>query len=204
MAQGAKVISVDAIREFRAALASFCTEAMLALGEGQSDVQRTIGWITGDQHAHWQREHKKRMAKVAQAKSDLFRAQIQKPSTVTERKALDVAERRVEEAEQKIRMVKKWGTQLERDMLLFKGQCQQMSRVVEAEIPATIAWIDRMIVSIEAYLAVGSPGSDPGPPPPLSVDAPEAPATKTAGTPGDATDDEAATGDPTAEQERKP
>ena len=86
MSDQASVLSIDALKDFRAALIEFGEEAKLSLGEAQSDVQRTIWWIQHDQPANWQRELKKRSNKLNELKTDLSRAQLQGGSTVIERK----------------------------------------------------------------------------------------------------------------------
>ena len=45
MPEFARVTSIEALRQFKAALADFAEHAGLALSEAQSDVQRTIAWL---------------------------------------------------------------------------------------------------------------------------------------------------------------
>jgi hypothetical protein len=161
MSSFARVISLDVLREFKGALQEFAEQAGLALSEATSDVQRTIWWLQHDQLAHWQRELKKRNEKLAQARSDLHRAQLAsndtRTSAVVERKAVAKWERAVDEAEQKIRNVKKWHQMLEREMMLFKAQLGQVSGAVAGDIPVAVGRMDKMIRSLEAYLSIAAP-----------------------------------------------
>src|SRR5688572_9771054 len=151
MAEGARVTSIDALREFKAALADFAEQAGLALSEAQSDVQRTIWWISNDRHAHWQREIRKRTDKLNQAKAELFKKQLEsndtRTSAVVERKNVTKAQAALNEAEEKLRCVKKWSFALERELMLFRAGCGQVSGAVAGELPAAIGRMDKMINS---------------------------------------------------------
>lgn len=165
MSQFARVISIDILRDFKAALTEFAEQAGVALSEAQSDVQRTIFWLQHEQQAHWQREIKKRNEKLAQAKAELNKKQIAtndvRTSAVLERKMVTAAQNRLDEAEEKLRRVKKWSQLLEREFLLFKAQCQQVSGAVQADIPAAVVRMNKMISSLEAYVALQAPPSGP-------------------------------------------
>lgn len=190
----AKVISIDALREFRAALIDFADTGRGALGEAISDVQRTAWWIEHDMRDHWQRELKSRQNKLSEAKTDLARAQMQQKSDVIERKAVLAATRRVEEAEDKLRAIKRWVVAMEREKMLFRGQCAQMSGSIDGELPKTIAWMERMIDSLQQYVSLQAPQTaPPAEPPPRITDiappelpvpgaaSPQPPAEKTTG-----------------------
>jgi hypothetical protein len=163
MSQFARVTSIDALRDFRAALLEFSETGRSALGEAQSDVQRTVWWVQHEIKEHWQRELKQRSNKLAEARTDLSRAQMQKKSDVMERKAVQLAVRRVEESEEKLRQIKKWNTEFERQQLLFRGQCSQLSGTLDGELPKIVAWMERMIERLQQYVALQAPLTAPPP-----------------------------------------
>jgi hypothetical protein len=152
MSEAANVKSVDAIREFRAAVIEFAQTASTSLGESQSDVQRTIWWLQQDRLAHWQRELKNRNKKLAEARSALEQKEIQKVSTVLEKRQVALWQTRVAEAEDKLVKIKRWVRELERELIRFKAQCQRLGRTLDGEVPQVIARIDRMLGSLEAYV----------------------------------------------------
>ena len=76
MRQAANVSSIHALKDFKRALSSFATVINTALGEAQSDLQRTTWWVQQNQSTHWKVQKRKRTAQLAQAKSELFRAQV--------------------------------------------------------------------------------------------------------------------------------
>ena len=161
MSQFARVTSLDALRNFKAAIAEFAEQAGQALSEAQSDVQRTVWWIQHDQPAHWQREIKKRTEKLNLAKTELFRKQLEsndtRTSAVVERKAVAKAQAALDEADEKLRRVKKWAIALEREFMLFKAGCSQVSTAIAGDLPAAMGRMDKMIDSLEAYVRLTAP-----------------------------------------------
>jgi hypothetical protein len=175
MAEFARVTSLDALRHFKAALADFGEQVGLALSEAQSDVQRTVSWLSNDRAMHWQRELKKRQEKLVLAKSELFRKQLEsndtRTSAVVERKNVAKAERLVEEAEEKLKSVKKWRTVLERELMLFRAQCAQVAAVSQSDVPITIGRMEKMLAALEAYISIAAPSSGaPGAPSEMRVE----------------------------------
>jgi len=159
MAEFARVTSIEALRNFKGALADFAEQVGLALSEAQSDVQRTVAWLSNDRLMHWQREFKKRQEKMESNDT--------RTSAVVERKNVAKAERLVEEAEEKLKNVKKWRTVLERELMLFRAQCAQVAAVSQSDVPITIGRLEKMITSLEAYISIIAPSSGaprmPGP-----------------------------------------
>jgi len=160
MSDKASVLSIDALKEFRAALIEFGEETKLGLGEAQSDVQRTTWWVKHDQPANWQRELKKRSNKLNELKTDLSRVQMQGGSTVIERKKVMQAQAAVEEAEEKLRRIKQWSINLEKEMMIFKGQCNSLAGVIDGELPKVIARMERMIDKLHEYVSLKAPTVD--------------------------------------------
>ena len=101
--------------------------------------------------------------KLAEARTDLARAQMQKKSDVMERKAVQRAVQMVEEAEEKLRQIKKWSTEIERQQMIFRGQCSQLSTSIDGELPKVNAWMERMIDSLQQYVALQAPLTAPPP-----------------------------------------
>ncbi len=52
MRQAARVSSINALKDFKRALGSFATVINTALGEAQSDLQRTTWWVQQDRVTH--------------------------------------------------------------------------------------------------------------------------------------------------------
>lgn len=188
MKRTANVRSVEALTRFKAAMHEFADTAQLGLSEAHSGVQRTMSWLQQEQARHWQIQVRKRAEKVAQAKAELQRAQISSAENrsrcVEERKALEKAQRQLEEAEEKIKRVRYWCRTLERESHQFRGQTQHLATALERELPKNVARLERMIDSLEAYVKLAPPPTDPirsdetgttGTPPPHEVTGEENP-----------------------------
>ena len=164
MRQAARVSSINALKDFKRALGSFATVINTAIGEAQSDLQRTTWWVQQDRLTHWQVQKRKRTTQLAQAKSELFRAQVASPdqrvSATLERKAVDQAQQRLDEAETKLANIKRWSRLLEREIILYKGHCQQLARAIDGEVPAALLRLDKMVGALEKYVRIAVPNTD--------------------------------------------
>ncbi len=161
--QGAKLISVGAIADFKVALVKFGEQAKVGLIEANSEMQRTMNRLNGELLAHWRHEEKRWARKTAEAKSELYRAQLasrdERPSVILERKAFEAAKHRLEEAQRKIQRIRYWSQMIEKEAMLCRGQLQQLDRILDAELPRVGAQLDRMMQAIEKYLKTRAPMS---------------------------------------------
>ncbi|MHC5001991.1 MAG: hypothetical protein ACYTJ0_02610 [Planctomycetota bacterium] len=166
MAEAARVTSLEALRRFRASFAAFGDEARLALGNAESDVQRAMAWVQ-ERSVHWQHEIRRRERKLAEAKSELYRAETgsrdERPSCVLERRAVARATQLVEEARTKLERCRSWLRSFDRDYMLFKGQLQPLATHVERDVPKGVARLGVMIEKLEAYVRLAPPTSGAGP-----------------------------------------
>jgi len=169
MRRSANVRSLDAVQSTKAALVEFREVVASALTEAQSEIQRTLWWIQHDRAAHWRREVKRRTEQLAQAKSELYRAQLAamdpRAACVEQRKLVQQAEQRLAEAHEKIRLVKHWARVIDREMLLFRGQCQEVSRMIEVEIPQGEARLGQLLHRLHEYVDILPPDSRESPRP---------------------------------------
>ncbi len=174
MADSAKVSSLDAIRDFKVAVVGFAEEATVALSEATSDAQRGVWYITNECKSHWQRELKKRTEKLNQAKAELFKKQMEtndtRTSAVVERKHVARCEAAVTQAEEKLRAIKRWTTELERQFMIFKAGVQGISNIVAGDLPNAAARMQRMILALEKYIQLQAPAGTSRAPSPESLD----------------------------------
>ena len=166
MGEFVRVDSVDKLKEFRVALCAFTQTASTALDEARSEVHRTIIWLKQDRYGYWKKQVSHCTERFAKARQELRRKKDIETSPlggtysfIDERKALAAAQRALEQAEQKFKQVQHWIIQLEQESHTFKGLIQGLAGVVEVEIPNARAQMDRMIDSLEAYVALRPPSS---------------------------------------------
>lgn len=160
MAGQARLISVDALLAAKATVQRFIDEASAALGEAEADAQRTLQWLRYDQVAHWQSQVRQRHDAVEMAKAELRRKQLtaipEGPTAVDERRAVERAKKREDDARARVEHVRRWLIQLEREHTLFKGSAQGLADAIARDLPAALVRLDRMIASVLAYAATAS------------------------------------------------
>jgi phage-related minor tail protein len=163
MSQFARVESVDALRQFKEALAKFSDAARSALTDADGELQRVLNWVQNEQATYWKAQVQKRHQAVMHARDavrqkQLFRTELQgKDSAAEEKKALSIAQRALDEAEQKVVATRQWGQKLAQDIIIYRGLSQRMSNQAEIRIPEARARLDRMIAALDAYLALEAP-----------------------------------------------
>jgi hypothetical protein len=156
---GANVKSIDAITRFKATIGSARDDLARALAEADSDIDRAQLWIEREAPAYWKRQLTLRAEEVTVCKSALYRKQVtvsakdSKPSVVDEKKALQRAQARLAEAEDKAKACKRWATTFQREAILFKGTMSAMQTVVERDLPMAIALMNRMAEALARYAA---------------------------------------------------
>jgi hypothetical protein len=158
MSGSAKISSVDALRALRVSLCKFAEVAAGALEEAEGEIDRTAQWLKQEQQPYYKTQTRKCSEQLARAKLELKSKQeyMKSPvggqySFVDEKKAVAVAQRRLEEAQQKFEAGKRWIPQIERESYNFKGMVQGLAGALELEIPNARARIDGMIESLQAY-----------------------------------------------------
>ena len=164
MSTGAHVDSVDALKTFRVALVKFAEEANVALATAESELQRTAGWLERDQLSFWQMQIRKRQEILGRAQEALRMKKLfpdasgRMPTPVEEEKAVRRAKALLEEAEQKLANTKRWSRALQREIMNYKGGVARLSTWVGSEVPVALSRLDRMVTSLEAYVALRAPG----------------------------------------------
>jgi len=166
MARIARVESVEALKHLRAALVKFAYEVRSALGSAETTVSRARSWVDDEQKNYWQQQKRQRHDALQKAMEALRAKELyQRPdgtrqSADEEEKAVKIAERRLEEAEEKLKFVRHWSTYLEREQQLFRGQINGLATAGESDVPRAAADLERMIISLETYLAEAAVSAD--------------------------------------------
>jgi hypothetical protein len=168
MSQGANVRSVDAIRDFKLALINFAEEAQNALGSVEMEIRQIRNWLLRDQLTFWQSQIKRSQERVSMARADLFRRKISQSnsdaiSDTEQKEAVREAERRLREAEEKVITIKKWIPILEHALSEYRSQSQPLGDRLSGRFAATLNLLERMLDTLDAYLAMAPPTA-PAPP----------------------------------------
>ncbi len=160
----ARIDSFTALSEFRASLATFASIAANALDEAGTDIQRTIQWLREDRYRHWKSQVEARTSQYTRAKLALKQREVldraiagTRSGCVEERRAVQIAERRLRDAENKFRLVRVYGRQIEKESLEYKGAIHGLISAIEVDIPNACASLDHMVNSLEQYVALAPP-----------------------------------------------
>lgn len=155
----ASVHSIPMLREFRAALATFASDAKESQSVNDMTVKRGLEWFQNDLLKFWQTEIRKREDAVTNAKAEYERCRMQSfggkaPDCTDQKVALKKAQIRLEVAQEKLKAVKKWSRVLDEENEEYRGQSQALSDMMAGDMPKAIAELDRLLAALEAYLGV--------------------------------------------------
>src|SRR5262245_23175688 len=127
----ANVTSIDALRNVKAALARFCADVDSALVAMELEARRPVEWIEGDRARYWPQQARRASDLVQEARQALQRCEIRigsedRPSCYDEKKALEKAKRRLQLAEDKARIVSRWGSEMQKATEDFATQVARL------------------------------------------------------------------------------
>ena len=173
MSNRAKVSSVEAIEAFRNSLIIFLSKARPSLEEVNSDVARTRSWVENEQRLRWEHEMRRRKKNLDEAQSAFFSAQMSqlREPTVAERMAVSKAKIALEEAEVKLRVIKRWNRELGSQLEPLARQLEHLHTVLSGELPHSIAYLSKVVGTLQDYTGVGATRKDAteATPPPAEV-----------------------------------
>lgn len=156
----ARVNSIQALREFRSALAVFADECRSALESASSELNGRSLRISSDLPRQWQSEQRKNEELVVRCRIALEHAKSMADmgkSSVDERRALQRAKDNVENARTKLANTRRWSRELEKEISTYRGQTEPLARLVEASVPRAMQRLERMARELEKYTTVAPP-----------------------------------------------
>lgn len=153
MSDQVKVSSIDALETFRADLIQYISKARVALEDMEGDVRRTQTWLDTDRTQHWARQFKHWTKNLHQAEQELYSANLTSPnaSNAFQKMAVLKARRKVEEAEEKMRIVKKWRQTFETRSTPLLRQLDPMFHLVGQHLPKGVYSLGESIKALQAY-----------------------------------------------------
>jgi hypothetical protein len=159
MAEQAKITSVEAIEQFRAAMILFLSQARPAIEEISGEIVRAKNWLQHDQRRFWENELRVRGRKLEEAKGELFNARLSsfQESTSLQQMAVQRWQRAAREAEEKMAVLKKWNRELENRSGPLVKQAEQFQTFLTIEMPKAIAYLAQAVKTLEAYAGVSAP-----------------------------------------------
>ena len=166
MGQSANVTSVDAIRQFAAAVIAFQEEARLCLTMLDSQLRQILFWLERDRPGFWKREIENCLRDIADARVRLHQCRMRRmgdfrPSCIEEVKDLEAAQKAMEFGQKQIPNVKRWNIEAAHEGNEYHGRAAQLVQSLEREIPRLLAILAFTIDRLDAYAAVTTPSGAP-------------------------------------------
>src|SRR6516225_477158 len=161
MPERAHVTSVEAIEAFRANLIVYLSKARPALEEVSADVLRVRLWIENDQRTRWEAELRKRTKELEQAMQELFSARISNLSEATAAQQLAVhrAKRSLDEATEKLRVLKRWTRDFDGVVQQLVKQIEKLHTVFTHDMVQALAYLAATITTLSEYAEIAPPSA---------------------------------------------
>jgi hypothetical protein len=161
MSESARVDSIDALKQLRAKLCEFGVDALESLAAVEMELRHTEAWLS-ERLKYWLREVRDRGEDVSRAKASFVRhrwgSKDGKGVGTTEvEMELKKAKHRLEEAEAKAELTRRWIRELPRAVHEYEGPARQLMGYLEADLKQDLAMLDRMSTALEAYVALTPP-----------------------------------------------
>ena len=163
MAGEAQITSVEALENFRAQLIVYLGQVRPVMEEVANEMARSRLWLQHDQRMLWSQELRRRERQLEEAKQELFNATISSLSTGTAallQMTVQRAQRAVQEAEAKLKLLKRWDNELESRSAPLMKQIEQLQGFLATDMTRAIAYLDQVLRALDAYRNVAAPRSD--------------------------------------------
>jgi hypothetical protein len=167
MAQSAKVLSVQALKDFKLSLINFVEESRNALSGVDMELKRMRDWLERDQLSYWQMQVKRRHEAMMMARTELHRRKISQQgsdavSDTEQKEALREAQRRLHKAEEKVELVKKLIPIFHHAMAEYISRATPLADHLSGGVDKSLGSLEKMIGALEAYLATAPPSTPLG------------------------------------------
>jgi hypothetical protein len=161
MASQVKVTSVDALAQFRSSAIIFMTRARRAMDMAGDEVKRTRQWIQTDQRMHWEGQLKQRRRRLDQANGELLSASLSEfnDSASMQKQAVRKAKRDLDEAEEKLRNLKKWSQNFDHYADPMIRRIDNFRQFLDHVMPNAIAYLEQAQHTLESYAEIRAPGA---------------------------------------------
>jgi hypothetical protein len=161
MAEKAQITSVEAIESFRAQLIVFLGQARPVLDEVANEMSRMRLWLQNDQRMFWEQELRRRARRLEEAKQELFNATVSSLQTGTAallQMTVQRSRRAVDEAEAKLKFLKRWDAELDNRSSPLMKQTEQLQGFLATDMARAVAYLDQVLKALDAYHNVSLTG----------------------------------------------
>lgn len=179
----ADVRSIAAVIDWRADLTNYADSLAEAMAGVELEIRRAYDWIE-EQLSRWKKAIRDCEEEVVRAKAELAQRKFPnwdggEPDCTVQEKNLRLARARLEHAEEKVEVCRRWLGRLPKMIdEMFTGSSRRLRTMLEADLPVALTELGRRVASLESYAGlrpdyaplsgVGSPqvAAPQAPPPP--------------------------------------
>src|SRR5690606_1152100 len=156
------VTSVEALENFRANLIVYLSKARSTLEEVSDAVIRARIWLETDGRANWEAQVRSVAHKLQRVEQSLVSSAFSNLLEVSpaDRSAVTKAKRIMEEAENKLRVVKKWNRDFASHVEPLARQLEKLQTVLTNNLPQAIAYLSNAVKTLDSYRGGAPVSSD--------------------------------------------
>ena len=153
----ANVHSLEALGEFKLTLIDFKASIEDAIMMLEQEILRAVDWLEHDRPFYWDNQIRNAYDSVGEARTNYESCRTRtvaghRSMCLEEKKALEMAKRRLKLCQDKMEVSKKWFITIRHEADEYRGRMSQLQRCMDDELPKTMALLERMIRSLEEYV----------------------------------------------------
>jgi len=158
----ANVSSIEALDSFRSSLVVYLDKAGASLDEINQEVRRNRHWLQNEQVLFWKMELRKRVKALDLASSEYFSARLTHSGS-TGATGKQVAVRRAKEAkreaEEKLRMIKKWCRNYDSEIEPLAKKVDNLRASMLYEKSNAVAFLEQAARTLSDYAGMRKAGT---------------------------------------------
>ena len=156
MAERAHVTSIEAIEAFRASLIVYLSRTRPVLDDAWDEVIRLRQWLQNDRRLHWENQIRRGTKQLEEAQQALFSANLAnlREPTAQERIAVVRAKRALEQAQEKLKQVKRWTREFDSRVEPMAKPFEHLRTLLANDLPKAATQLAQVVKTLDAYAAV--------------------------------------------------
>jgi len=166
MSKSANVKSIDAVKQFAAAVIQFREEAKNCMTRIDMEIGKVIGWLERDRPGFWKREAEHCDRRHAEARVSLHRCRMRRvgdfrPTCFEEQKMLQHCKRQLEYSRAQLGVIRQWTITSKQEAEEYYGRASQLMQTLERDLPQLIMLLKQSAERLESYHKVQLPSWSP-------------------------------------------
>ena len=172
MPERAKVTSLEALEAFRARLIIYREKAGRVLDEVADETLRTRVWLQGDRRTHWEAQIRRRHKELEMRQQELFSAQLSgmRDASFVQQQAVQKARRAMQEAEDRLQLVKQWNRQFDHRVEPIARQVEKLRHNLTHDLGQAVAFLNEVTKTLAEYAEISTTSQSAKTPPPAGQD----------------------------------